>query len=80
MTPSGAICELDSLVKPGQVLRLYRIDGVVSIGTSLHVRMYAFGKVHGHHAQRTAGSLQRDLRREWVEDACEHGTVFGGGV
>jgi len=28
MTRRGAICELDSLVKPGQLLRLYRIGGV----------------------------------------------------
>jgi len=39
------------------------IDGLVFIGTSLHVEIYVFGSIHEHQALRTADSLEGGSRR-----------------
>jgi hypothetical protein len=72
----GIICELDSLVKPGQVLRLYRIAGELVLK-----RLSRINPTTGERrCLARLDGLSQETGREWVAGACEHGRVFGGGA
>lgn len=75
MSKRRVICELDSLVKPGQLLRLYRIDGALVLK-----RLSQANPTTGERrCLARVDGLSEEIGREWVEDAREHGRVFGGG-